>query len=76
MMPKVRKPDGSPVTAQDVTTEAWMKAWTAMMEEGVKALHSGETLVDTPDEQVGIAETTAETVFQIDKVRSAAPALY
>ncbi|MEM9677779.1 MAG: alpha/beta fold hydrolase [Pseudomonadota bacterium] len=68
-MPKVRKPDGSPVTAQDVTTEAWMKAWTAMMEEGVKALHSGETLVDTPDEQVGIAETTAETVFQIDKVR-------
>ncbi|MEL6967348.1 MAG: alpha/beta fold hydrolase [Pseudomonadota bacterium] len=69
MLPKVRKPDGSPVTPSEVATETWMKAWATMMEEGAKAIRSNETLVETPDTSVGIAETDAETVFQIDKVR-------
>jgi len=73
MMPKRRNPDGSPISASEgaveVATEAWVKAWTVMMEEGVKAIRSNETLADTPDLEVGIAETPSETVFQIDKVR-------
>ena len=69
MLPLRRNSDGSPQDGVDVATEAWMAAWSQMIDSGLKAVRSSEVLSGTRQDTVEIAETPAETVFQIDKVR-------
>lgn len=49
--------------------EAWALAWTQMMEAGAKAMKSNAFLTETRESEVEIAETPADVVFEIDKVR-------
>lgn len=68
-MPVKRNADGSPMNANELAAEAWSAAWSQMLESGVKAVRSSEVLSGTQQSTVEIAETPAEVVFEIDKVR-------
>ncbi len=71
MMPKQRNKDGEPieVTAYEEVAEAWSLAWQQMMEAGTKAAKSNAFLSEIKAEDIQIAETPSEVVFEIDKVR-------
>lgn len=49
-------------------SEAYRLAWARMMDEGVKAVKSSETLSNIQFDDVQIAQTPADVVFQSDKV--------
>ncbi len=49
-------------------TEAYGVAWQQMMDEGVKAVKSNDTLSKIDQRDVQIAETPADVVFRVDKV--------
>ncbi|MEH6360626.1 MAG: alpha/beta fold hydrolase [Amylibacter sp.] len=49
-------------------TEAYRIAWQQLMDEGVKAVKSNDTLSKIKHEDVQIAETPADVVFRVDKV--------
>jgi polyhydroxyalkanoate synthase len=49
-------------------TESYRIAWQQMMDEGVKAVKSNETLSHINQVDVQIAETPADVVFSVDKV--------
>jgi len=49
--------------------EACGVAWTQMMDAGLQAVKSSDALSRTQQEEVRIAETPADEVFKIDKVR-------
>ena len=68
-MPVKRNTDGSPMNANELAAEAWVAAWAQMLESGVKAVRSSDVLSGTRQAEVEIAETPAEVVFEIDKVR-------
>ncbi|MEM9279092.1 MAG: class III poly(R)-hydroxyalkanoic acid synthase subunit PhaC, partial [Pseudomonadota bacterium] len=53
----------------DKALEAWAVAMQQIMETGAKAMKSGGVLTQVADEDVLIAESAYETVFEIDKVR-------
>ena len=69
MMPRKRNSDGSLMDANDLAGEAWASAWAQMVDAGMKAVRSSETLSGKRQAEVEIAETPADTVFQIDKIR-------
>lgn len=73
MMPLLRHRDGTPVEKPDNPVEAafyaWQMAFTHMADAANRALQSGTRLATMRDEDVAIAETPADLVFQIDKVR-------
>ncbi|MFD0917395.1 alpha/beta fold hydrolase [Pseudahrensia aquimaris] len=69
MMPIKRNASGEPINAAEAAGEAWMLAWQQMMDAGAKALKSNAFLTETRESEVAIAETPADVVFQIDKVR-------
>lgn len=48
--------------------EAYRVAWEHMVDEGVKAFKSSDTLTKISAEDVQIAQTPADVVFQVDKV--------
>lgn len=68
MMPKRRNQNGERMDATDVAAEAWQAALSQMHEIGVKAIRSGDYLVRTQQDDVQIAQTPSDVVFQIDKV--------
>ncbi|MGI9355742.1 MAG: alpha/beta fold hydrolase [Rhizobiaceae bacterium] len=49
--------------------EAWAASWHHMIDAGTKAVRSSEFLSTASDTDVAIAETPADEVFQVDKVR-------
>jgi polyhydroxyalkanoate synthase len=49
-------------------TESYRIAWQQLMDEGVKAVKSNETLSHINQTDVQIAETPADVVFSVDKV--------
>lgn len=49
--------------------QAWSAGWQHMVDAGAKAVRSSEFLSTASDTDVAIAETPADEVFQIDKVR-------
>ncbi len=69
MIPRKRNPDGSLAEPSDLAGEAWISAWTQMLDSGVRAIRSSEVLNGTRQANVDIAETPADTVFEIDKIR-------
>ncbi|MGI9366569.1 MAG: alpha/beta fold hydrolase [Rhizobiaceae bacterium] len=69
MMPRKRNSDGSLMDPVELASEAWTSAWSQMLDAGMKAMRSSEVLSGTSQTEVEIAETPADTVFQIDKVR-------
>ena len=69
MMPLKRNPDGSVMNQNELAQEAWASAWTQMVDAGMRAVRSSEVLSGTEQTSVEIAETPADVVFQIDKVR-------
>ena len=69
MMPLKRNPDGSVMNQNELAQEAWASAWMQMVDAGMKAVRSSEVLSGTEQANVEIAETPADVVFQIDKVR-------
>lgn len=58
-----------PEDASEAAFKAWSLAWTQMLEIGTNAFKSGSYLSQARREDIEIAETPAETVFQIDKVQ-------
>lgn len=68
MIPRARNADGSLMDSADAATQAWINAWSKMLDMGVKAVRSSEVLNGTRQDNVGIAETPSDVVFQIDKV--------
>ena len=69
MMPLRRDSSGDPVNAYEATAEAWNLALRQIFEIGTKAVKSNTFLADVKAEDVQIAETPSELVFEIDKVR-------
>ena len=69
MMPVRRDAKGNPVDPAALSTEAWTLAWQQMLDAGGRAVKSSGFLGKTRADDVAIAETPAEVVFQIDKVR-------
>lgn len=69
MMRLKRNADGSVMEPAELATQVWQAAWAQMMDAGARAVRSSEVLSGTKDAEVEIAETPAETVFQIDKIR-------
>ncbi|MEM7214352.1 MAG: alpha/beta fold hydrolase [Pseudomonadota bacterium] len=53
----------------DAAMEAWAEAMKQIMDTGSKALRSGGVLSQVTSEDVQIAESAYETVYEIDKVR-------
>ncbi len=53
----------------DLAGEAWTSAWSQMIDAGMKAVRSSETLSGQRQAEVEIAESPVDLVFQIDKVR-------
>ena len=47
--------------------KAWSVAWTQMIEAGAKAIKSNSYLAKTSADEVSIADTPHEVVFEIDK---------
>jgi polyhydroxyalkanoate synthase len=69
MIPRKRNSDGSLMDEADLAGEAWISAWSQMLDAGIKAVRSSEVLSGTRQSQVEIAESPTDTVFEIDKVR-------
>lgn len=69
MIPRKRHTDGSLVDPADLAAEAWIAAWSQMLDSGVSAVRSSEVLNGTRQASVDIAETPADIVFEVDKVR-------
>ncbi|MEM9330043.1 MAG: alpha/beta fold hydrolase [Pseudomonadota bacterium] len=61
--------DGAPAVDTDAAMEAWSVAMRQMLDTGTKAIRSGGVLSQVTNEEVQIAESPLETVFEIDKVR-------
>lgn len=61
--------NGSPLEELSLAQEAWMVAWQQMLQTGERMLKSNGFLGDVKNEDVAIAETPADVVFEIDKVR-------
>lgn len=55
--------------ALDEAREAWTLAWNHMFKTGEQMVKSNNFLGKISDDDVAIAETTAEVVFSIDKVK-------
>lgn len=69
MMPLERDKDGSPIKDLALVQESWMLAWQNLLKAGEQAVKSNGFLGQVKNEDVAIAETPADLVFQIDKVR-------
>ena len=69
MMPVMRDKDGKPIEELVVAQEAWMLAWHNMLKTGERMIKSNDFLGKIKDEDVAIAETSSDVVFEIDKVR-------
>lgn len=69
MMPLKRDKDGSPIKDFALAQESWMLAWQNLFKAGEQAVKSNEFLGQIKNEDVAIAETPADLVLQIDKVR-------
>lgn len=61
--------NGSPLEELSLAQEAWMLAWQQMLQTGERMLKSNGFLGEVKNEDVAIAETPADVVFEIDKVR-------
>lgn len=61
--------NGSPLEELSLAQEAWMVAWQQMLQTGERMLKSNGFLGEVKNEDVAIAETPADVVFEIDKVR-------
>jgi len=68
MMPLLRDDEGNPIPADNEAIEAWSLAWKQMIEIGARATKSNEFLAHIKDDEIAIAETPLDVVFQIDKV--------
>ncbi|MEM7069311.1 MAG: alpha/beta fold hydrolase [Pseudomonadota bacterium] len=69
MMPIRRDRTGAPIDSAQAASEAWVLAWKQLLEIGANAVKSNAFLADIKAEEIEIAETPADTVFQVDKVR-------
>ena len=69
MIPSKRNRSGEPVNAYEEAAEAWGLAWQQMVSSGTKAAKSNAFLTDIRAEDIQIAETPSEVVFEIDKVK-------
>ncbi|MEM9732478.1 MAG: alpha/beta fold hydrolase [Pseudomonadota bacterium] len=73
MMPLARDKNGKPIERPDNPLEAalhaWQMAFLHMTEAANEAVQSSAKLVQMRDEDVAIAETPADVVYEIDKVR-------
>ena len=61
--------NGTPLEELSRAQEAWMLAWQQMLHTGERMLKSNGFLGEVKNEDVAIAETPADVVFEIDKVR-------
>ena len=68
-MPVARGRDGKPIEPMEMAARAWGLAWAQMMETGARTMKSNVFLAEAADRDVQIAETPADVVFEIDKVR-------
>ena len=68
-MPKERDKDGNLIDDFTLAQEAWVLAWQQMLQTGERMLKSNGFLGEVKNEDVAIAETPADVVFEIDKVR-------
>ena len=68
-MPSKSTGDPQDLAENQAAMEAWSLAMHQIMETGAKALKSGGTLTQISDEDVQIAESEVDTVFEMDKVR-------
>ncbi|MEL7230358.1 MAG: class III poly(R)-hydroxyalkanoic acid synthase subunit PhaC, partial [Pseudomonadota bacterium] len=73
MMPLARDKNGKPIEKPDNPLEAALYAWQMtfmhMTEAANEAFQSGAKLAQMRDDDVAIAETPADVVYEIDKVR-------
>ncbi len=69
MMPVKRGTDGEPIDVNEAAAQAWALAWQQMMEAGARTVKSNAFLSRTKDDEVAIAETPADLVYQIDKIQ-------
>ncbi len=69
MMPLQRDKDGNPINDLALAQEAWMLTWQQMLNAGERMVKSNGFLGKVKNEDVAIAETPSEVVFEIDKVR-------
>ncbi len=61
--------NGNPLEELSLAQEAWMLAWQQMLQTGERMLKSNGFLGEVKNEDVAIAETPADVVFEVDKVR-------
>lgn len=64
-----RDKDENPLEELSLAQEAWMIAWQQMLHTGERMLKSNGFLGEVKNEDISIAETPADIVFEIDKVR-------
>lgn len=69
MMPQHRNKNDNLLDDFSLAQEAWMIAWQQMLQTGERMLKSNGFLGEVKNEDVAIAETPADVVFEIDKVR-------
>ena len=69
MMPLQRDKDGNPFNDLEQAQEAWMLIWQQMLHAGERMVKSNGFLGKIKNEDIAIAETPADVVFEIDKVR-------
>ncbi len=69
MMPIQRDKDGQPIDDLELAQKAWMLTWQKMLEAGERMVKSNGFLGKVKNEDIAIAETPADVVFEIDKVR-------
>ncbi|KAG1702693.1 hypothetical protein GQR58_004196 [Nymphon striatum] len=61
--------DGKPIEDLVIAQQAWMLAWQQMLKTGERMIRSNDFLGKVKDDDVAIAETSSDVVFEIDKVR-------
>ena len=69
MVPLQRDKDGNPFNDLEQAQEAWMLIWQQMLHAGERMVKSNGFLGKIKNEDIAIAETPADVVFEIDKVR-------
>ena len=69
MMPLQRDKDGNPYKDLEQAQEAWMLIWQQMLQAGERMVKSNGFLGKIKNDDIAIAETPADVVFEIDKVR-------
>lgn len=69
MMPLMRDKDGKPIEDLVIAQQAWMLAWQQMLKTGERMIRSNDFLGKVKNDDVAIAETSSDVVFEIDKVR-------